>query len=353
MSFLPHSPFTPNPASVPSSTLGQGLISLHLLPPNTPVLHPFLFHYPLKLISPAPHISLSGHPISLIFLLTYGGGLVAGDWINLKISVGEKARLVLVTQGSTKIFKTPSRGLVSGQALDVTVRRRGALCYLPDPVQPFGESCYEQVQTFRVEGFGGESNGGGDGGGLCVLDWVSEGRTARGEKWDLWSWRSRNEVREFVEREGKDGERKEGKLLLRDALILSDQSLSTVSGLGEGTDGMGVFGTLILYGPMFEGLKAHFLQEFKAMPRIGGKNWTADGKTHRVERSESQSWREQRQEQESTDGLLWTAAELRGFVVVKFGARAVEGGRGWLRNMIRKEGSVEREFGPQSLLCIG
>jgi len=37
---------------------------------------------------------------------------------------------------------------------------------------------------------------------------------------------------------------------------------------------------------------------------------------------------------------------------VKFGARQVDGARQWLGDMIRQEGSVEKEFGHQALIGL-
>ena len=128
--------------------------------------------------------------------------------------------------------------------------------------------------------------------------------------------------------------------------------MSPAGGLGEKTDGMGAFGTLILHGQQFSALKQLFMHEFKDLPRIGAKTWASE-ETPEATVSESQAWSQQRQKREVADGLLWTAAELRGFVVVKFGAQAVEGARRWLREMLNREGTVEREFGPQALLCLG
>ncbi|KAL9623452.1 MAG: hypothetical protein Q9160_002345 [Pyrenula sp. 1 TL-2023] len=334
---LPRSPFT-----LPTVKSGNGRITLSLLSPGRPTLATFEYQYPLKLIAPDPHESPSGHSITLVFLLTYGGGLVAGDRIDLSISIAAHARLAMVTQGSTKIFKAPSPDVLSGQRLEVEIQQGGALVYLPDPVQPFKESCYEQRQTFRVAA-GGKS-------GLCMLDWVSEGRTARGEKWDFWLWKGKNEVRELAV--NSDGSSMEGRLLLRDALTLDNESTSQVHGLIDKTADMGVFGTLIIYGEVFQSLKEHFEREFTALPRIGAKQWSTDGPASSTHKPPREAWREKRIAHETSSGLLWTAASLRGFVVVKFGSRQVEGSRHWLADMIREEGSLGANFGPQALLCL-
>jgi len=39
-------------------------------------------------------------------------------------------------------------------------------------------------------------------------------------------------------------------------------------------------------------------------------------------------------------------------VLVKFCSREVDGGRRWLNSMMKREGTVGREFGPQALLCL-
>ena len=332
MPALPKSPFAAS-----TSAPGKGEIVLEILPPQRPVLTTVNYQYPLKLVAPKSHTSPDGgHPVNVVFLLTYGGGLVGGDKISLSVTLTPASRLVLVTQGSTKIFKSPSREIVSRQGLDVKIAAHAALCYLPDPTQPFGESVYEQKQIFHLDP-GGTSS-------LCVLDWVTEGRKARGESWSLWRWQGRNEVREFSE-----ASKAPGRLLLRDSLIMTDDAFGHVTGLNAKADNLGVFGTLILSGNLFESLASYFMDEFNKTPRIGAKNWTTmENKSNSIEDTE----RSQRQHQERADGVLWTAANVRGFGLVKFGAREVEGARRWLNSMISREGSVEKHFGEQALFCV-
>ena len=333
---IPKSPFSPS-----TSAPGIGKITVGLLPPRKQILKDLTYQYPLKLIAPDPHTAAEAQDhITLVFLLTYGGGLVGGDQISLDVDLEIGTRLVLVTQGSTKLFKTPSRSIVSAQTLNVNIARGASLCYLPDPTQPFAESVYEQKQTFFVASDGTSS--------LCVLDWVSEGRRARGESWSLWSWKGRNEIREASEEESGSC-----RLLLRDAMALTDKTArgtEGVGGLADKTDGLGVFGTLILYGSTFSKLKQFFLEEFKTQPRLGAKNWSHQ--TNRTAPSEVEQRRQRRTHQEIASGLLWTCAETRGFVVLKFGAREIDGARRWLGDFIRSEGTIEKGFGHQSLIGL-
>ncbi len=330
---IPKSPFAPS-----ASSPGIGKIRVSGLPPRKQILTELTYQYPLKLIAPDPHTSTGDpqHTVTVVFLLTYGGGLVGGDKIQLDVALENDTRLVLVTQGSTKLFKSPTRSVVSAQTLNVTVAEGASLCYLPDPTQPFAESVYEQKQTFWV--------GSSTSSSLCVLDWVSEGRRARGESWTLWSWKSRNEVREVAGNNGRS------RLLLRDAVTLGGSAPQPGAGIMEKTDGMGVFGTLILGGPVFTKLATFFLDEFKDQPRIGAKIWS-DGKAQ-TPVSEAVVAKERRLRREKEDGLLWTAADVRGFTVVKFSARQVDGARQWLSDMTRQEDTIEKEFGHQALIGL-
>lgn len=331
---MPQTPST-SPLFPTTSSPGHGTIHLSLLPPTTLVLKTLSYQYPLKLVAPAPLTSVNGELIYTVFLLSYGGGLVAGDTINLGIALDPSTKLILLTQGSTKIFKTPSPSKVSRQTMRVDLASGSALCYLPDPVQPFEASAFEQRQIYNLQG---------EEASLCVCDWVNEGRTARGEKWRVWRYGSRNEV--YLRRE-------EGnmRLLLRDNLVL-DEDLARTEGLPDFAarmDGLGVFGTLIIIGPVFEGLGRFFIDEFGKIPRIGARNW-GDEDPHHVD--ETEVWRNGRLRQEAKDGLLWTAANVRGFVLVKFGATEVEGVKRWLRGMVKFEGSIEKAFGERASHCL-
>jgi urease accessory protein len=275
--------------------------------------------------------------IHTVFLLTYGGGLVAGDSIHLSIKLDPDTRLVLLTQGSTKIFKSPERSVISRQFLSVNMADGAALCYIPDPVQPFERSCFEQMQVYNLNS--------ADGASLCVCDWVCQGRTARGEHWDIYKYTSKNEIWLNSPKEG--GKKR---LLLRDNALLEDNNSSTdPTSFAHRIDNLGVFGTLILRGPVFANLSQYFMAEFTKLPRIGDRNW--DGVVEE-DVDDEDSRRKMRQRQEVKDELLWTAASIRGFVLVKFGAREVEGVKTWLATMLRGEGSVVRECGEGALLCL-
>ncbi|KAH7377782.1 UreD urease accessory protein-domain-containing protein [Pyrenochaeta sp. MPI-SDFR-AT-0127] len=331
--------FFKSPFGASTSKPGHGSITIDILPPDKPVLRTISYQYPLKLVAPdplpPPSYGLDAHTpplVHTIFLLTYGGGIVAGDGLDLDIQLASNTRLILLTQGSTKIFKTSNPELVSRQHMTVHVKHNAALVYLPDPVQPFAQTSFSQSQIYHLEN---------EQGNLCVCDWVTSGRSARGENWDIYEYKSRNEVWTTSTTGMK-------RLLMRDNLIL-DKHGQTDMPLSARMDGFSVFGTLILRGPIFASLAKFFLDEFEALPRIGGRNW---GDAAQPELTPKEHRRAERLDRENADGLIWSAANVRGFVLVKFGSREVEGSRNWLRDMIREEGSVTHAFGERAVLCL-
>ncbi|RDA94449.1 hypothetical protein CP533_2216 [Ophiocordyceps camponoti-saundersi (nom. inval.)] len=317
-----------------TSSPGEGKLVAKLLPGGGSGLETILYQYPLKLISPsAPSAAQKS---VLVFLLSYGGGLVAGDAVNLSIHVRPGASLSLVTQGHTKIFKCPSADVVTSQSMRIRMDRDSAVCLLPDPVQPFEDSVYVQTQVFELEKRCS----------LCLLDWVTAGRTARGEKWSFVKWTGRNEVwlRGATPR-----------LLVRDTIVLSADGSSAVDqSLSETMSSMTIFGSLILRGAMLEPLAKFFLTEFDQLPRLGARDFRT--KEEREQEAQTMSsferWRSRRVESEKAQGLLWTAARVRGCVVVKFAAPTVEAGREWIGSMLVKEGTIDTCFGQDALMCV-
>lgn len=305
------------------------------LPSGGSGLEVMKYQYPLKLISPSP----ASHQSSiLVFLLSYGGGLVGGDSVDLSVKVKKGSKLSLVTQGHTKVFKSPSRSVLTSQVMRVEIEDGAAMCLLPDPVQPFEDSVYSQTQIFKTR----------PGSTLCLLDWVTQGRTARGEIWSFFQWTGRNEVW-LLDDTDKD------RLLVRDKVILAGDGGASSSGpLRDVMHKMGIFGTLILRGELMKPLRDFFLAEFAALPRLGSRDFrTAEArKAADDSMTELEKWRSWRIDMETVEGIMWSAANVRGCVVVKFAATTVEAGREWIGSMLIREGSIERIFGEDALMCV-
>lgn len=318
----------------PCKAPGLGYVCAKSFGPDSSKVSALSSTYPVRLISPS---SQPGERAVLVFILNHGGGLVAGDEIDLRAEVLCNARLGLLTQGSTKIYKSlPGAGCTT-QTLRVTVGAGAGLVVLPDPVQPFRDSVYKQDQSFEIDPLSSS---------ILLLDWVSEGRSAHGERWSLTEWKGRNEIWSLPTQ--IDGEeRMERRLLLRDNIMLYEKSPMLTQSLEGRMEELGVFGTLIIRGPLFEGLGKLFLDQYARQPRIGVKKWsTGPGAVCSEDEEDGTA------PGNTSGSLMWTATSVRGFVVVRFGTATVEHARHWLRDMLTSDGTVEKEFGKRYLFCL-
>ncbi len=78
---------------------GHGRVVLHN-DGNANVFSEMSATYPLKLLSP----QLPSPDVSVVYMLSYGGGLVGGDRVQLDVEVYDGARLALLSQVSTSIL---------------------------------------------------------------------------------------------------------------------------------------------------------------------------------------------------------------------------------------------------------
>ena len=85
-----------------SQDAGHGKITAQIH--NNQVGFPVLaYKYPLKLLSPR----MQQEGVGVVYMMTYGGGLVGGDHISLSVNVEHDARLVLLSQ--VRPFQGPGR----------------------------------------------------------------------------------------------------------------------------------------------------------------------------------------------------------------------------------------------------
>jgi urease accessory protein len=134
---------------------------------------------PMKLLTP-----VARGPSVWAYTSSFGGGLVAGDQTQLEIRLGAKARCFLGTQASTKIYRNPS-GKPCSHTTRATIGPGAFLAFVPDPIQAFAEARYQQEQTFHLSSDAS----------LVMVDWLTAGRAARGERWAFGRFLSRNEIK--------------------------------------------------------------------------------------------------------------------------------------------------------------
>jgi urease accessory protein len=158
---------------------------------------------PLRLLTPRNH-----GRAAWIYTSSYGGGLVGGDHVALDIDVEPGAAAFVSTQASTKVYRST---LGAASELTARVGDRGLLVVVPDPVVCFRGSRYRQSQQFDLTG----------GAGLVVVDWVTSGRRAAGERWA------------FDEYSARLSARIDGTLAIHDSLMLAGDTDDLPARLGR------------------------------------------------------------------------------------------------------------------------
>lgn len=174
---------------------------------------------PLRLLTPR-----AAPQSAWVFTSTFGGGLLAGDRIELDVIVDRGAACLLSTQSQTKVYPAAADES-AGQRLGTRVMDNAMLVSLPDALTCFAGSAFEQSQRFELV----------ESASLLALDWLTSGRRARGERWAMRRYQARTDVTVG------------GKLVFRDALRLDESG-----GPIDGEHRMGrcdCFATVLMLGP--------------------------------------------------------------------------------------------------------
>ncbi len=158
---------------------------------------------PLKLLNPK-----NAGTSAWAYLSTYGGGLVGGDSLSVCVEIGRGATAFVSTQASTKVYRS---SLGATQRLHARAADDSLLVLLPDPVTCFAGSRYFQEQHIDMERAAN----------LVLVDWLSAGRVGSGERWQFTEYRSRTFVR------------RDGRLVLHDALVLLPEDGDVASRMGR------------------------------------------------------------------------------------------------------------------------
>jgi urease accessory protein len=165
-----------NSPAVPHAASGCGALAVRRIRGRSVVVRAYAAS-PLKLLTPINH----GHA-AWAFTSSHGGGLVDGDRIALDVDVGDGAAAYLSTQAATKVYRSPHG---TQAVLRARVGHDGVLVVAPDPVVCFAGSRYRQDQEFALD----------DPAAFVLVDWLSSGRRAYGERWAFDEYASRIVVR--------------------------------------------------------------------------------------------------------------------------------------------------------------
>jgi urease accessory protein len=151
---------------------------------------------------------------------TFGGGLVDGDDVRLRIEVGAGARALVATQASTKAYPC-TRG--ASQAVEAWVGEDALLVVLSDPLVPFAGARVDASLAVELQ----------HGATLAAVEGITAGRVARGERWAAARCQTRLRVR------------REGAPVLDDALLLDPAHGDVPTRMGP----FDAWATIVLVGP--------------------------------------------------------------------------------------------------------
>ncbi len=191
---------------------------------------------PLRLLTPRNH-----GPGAWAYTTTLGGGLLGGDEIRLRTTVGRGARAMLSSQGATRLYRSARASAVS---LEVVLEEGALLALLPDPVSGFAGSRSEQRTSVQLAA----------GASLALAELITAGRTARDGRWALARYSSALTVRR--------GER----VLCADALLLDAAHGPLAARMGR----FDCLGTVLLLGPLLERGASAALANIGAAPVARG-----------------------------------------------------------------------------------
>lgn len=107
-----------------------------------------------------------------VCVATLGGGLVNGDRLSIAVDIAPGSAAVLLSQGSTKVYRSPAG---TCQNIEATVGDGAMLVAMPDRVTCFAGARYVQRQRFDLAGTAS----------LVLIDSLSAGRMAMGERWEF------------------------------------------------------------------------------------------------------------------------------------------------------------------------
>ena len=199
---------------------------------NRTVVRTALAHSPLRLLMPRNH----GHA-AWVYTSSLGGGLVDGDHLSVTLEVAPGATALLSSQGANRVYRSP-RGCRS--ELSARVAEGALLALVPDPTMCFADARYAQHQDVELA----------PGASLLLMDVVTAGRSANGERWAFTHYASSLRVH------------REGRALLDERWVLDPHHGSVPERLGR----FEALGTVLLVGPALASARESLDAQVRALP---------------------------------------------------------------------------------------
>eukprot|EP00009_Paramoeba_aestuarina_P000751 CAMPEP_0201510308 /NCGR_PEP_ID=MMETSP0161_2-20130828/3049_1 /ASSEMBLY_ACC=CAM_ASM_000251 /TAXON_ID=180227 /ORGANISM="Neoparamoeba aestuarina, Strain SoJaBio B1-5/56/2" /LENGTH=607 /DNA_ID=CAMNT_0047905461 /DNA_START=165 /DNA_END=1988 /DNA_ORIENTATION=- len=101
-----------------------------------------------------------------IYLVAFGGGIVAGDQTKVKMEVQEQSAAVLLSQAMTKVFKKSNAGAGSQRVFQFNVKENAFFMHAPHPTALYADAHYKQETFINIHKTSS----------LCFVDWFAGGR---------------------------------------------------------------------------------------------------------------------------------------------------------------------------------
>jgi urease accessory protein len=196
------------------------------------VVRTALAHSPLRLLTPRNH----GHA-AWVYTSSLGGGLVDGDHLTVDLEVAPGASALLSSQGSTRVYRSP-HGCRS--ELSARVAEGALLVLAPDPTMCFTGARYAQRQDVQLA----------PGASLVLMDLVTAGRSANGERWAFTHYASTLRVH------------REGRALIDERWLLDPAHGALPERLGR----FDALGTVLLVGTALDSARQALAARVGALP---------------------------------------------------------------------------------------
>jgi urease accessory protein len=104
------------------------------------------FEGTLKITKP---VYLDENGQACVYLMNPGGGYLDGDSYRMEVLLEEGAEVLLTTQSSTKVYKTPHCPVL--QETEMNLKKGSFLEYVPDPVIAYAHARFMQRTIVRME----------------------------------------------------------------------------------------------------------------------------------------------------------------------------------------------------------
>jgi urease accessory protein len=189
---------------------------------------------PLRLLCPR-----NAGSAAWTYTSTFGGGLVDGDDVRLRVAVGAGASALVATQASTKAYPAPN-GV--HQRLEATVGEEAILVLLSEPLVPFAGARVDSLLDLELAGDAT----------VVTVESLAAGRVATGERWAAARCQTRVRVR------------RAGVTVLDDGLLLDPAHGDVPARMGH----FDVWANVILSGPRVRAAGAALLAHDRPRHRV-------------------------------------------------------------------------------------